>query len=294
MKSMTGYARLEESINGIDYTIEIKSYNNRFLDVAINAPQNFSCYEGEIRALIASYCRRGKIEINIGVQQQNGAGHYGLNGDMLISYIELCDKIQPIIRKAGLKLNKTINLLDFISPGNAAGSACQSPLSKENFAAFKPVFVKALEELNKTREREGDSTKKSILRLLRDIESALNGIKARSDEIEELIKSNIKKRVAELNVSEVNENRMSAEVAFLLMKWTIAEEVSRLETHIALFKEEAENNPAPGKKLDFLSQEMMREINTIGSKTPLAESNCLTVSMKENIENIREQLRNVE
>jgi len=296
MKSMTGFAYLEERVNDTDYTIEIKSYNSRYLEVSVNIPQDFSGCESEVRSLAASCCRRGKIEINIGVKQHDGRMPYTFNADMLSAYIELCGRLRPLLRRAGFKPVRTINILDFMCSEDTAGNTHQtpSPVPAEKFAAMKAILQKALERFNRTREHEGESTKQSIMQFLGNTEAALNIIKSHSTGIEDDIKANIKKRIAELGISGIDDNRMQAEIAFLLMKWTIAEEVSRLESHIALFKDEADNNPAPGKKLDFLAQEMMREVNTIGSKTPKAEVSCLVVSMKENIENIREQLRNIE
>ncbi|MDR0878329.1 MAG: DUF1732 domain-containing protein, partial [Treponema sp.] len=111
---------------------------------------------------------------------------------------------------------------------------------------------------------------------------------------ESSIKENLKSRFAEVLGNQIDENRILAETAILLMKYTISEELSRLASHLGEFRAETERNPSPGKKLDFLCQEINREINTIGSKTPILEVSRAVVDMKDALENVREQLRNVE
>jgi uncharacterized protein (TIGR00255 family) len=126
------------------------------------------------------------------------------------------------------------------------------------------------------------------------LEESAAAIGSYAPEIEASIKENLRARFAELLGDKIDENRVLAETAVLLMKYTISEELSRLKAHLEEFRLETERNASPGKKLDFLSQEINREINTIGSKTPLLAVSRAVIEMKNSLENIREQLRNVE
>ena len=119
-------------------------------------------------------------------------------------------------------------------------------------------------------------------------------IASRSNELENLLKENVKARFEEMLGDRVDENRILAETASLLLKYTISEELSRMDSHMKEFRAEAERNPGPGKKLDFICQELGREINTIGSKAAIVEISRETVNLKDALENIREQLRNIE
>jgi uncharacterized protein (TIGR00255 family) len=126
------------------------------------------------------------------------------------------------------------------------------------------------------------------------LEESVKTVSARAPELEISIKENLHTRFKELLGDKIDDNRILAETAVLLMKYTISEELSRLSAHLTEFRLETERNPSPGKKLDFLCQEINREINTIGSKTPLLEVSMAVIEMKNALENIREQLRNVE
>jgi uncharacterized protein (TIGR00255 family) len=164
---------------------------------------------------------------------------------------------------------------------------------------IEPVLKEALSVFQADRIREGKHTEEDILNSIGNIESALKTVIPHVSDIENSIKENIRSRFKEIigdsvigNV--VDENRILAETAILLMKYTVSEEVSRLSSHLAEFRAETARNERPGKKLDFLCQEINREINTIGSKSAILEVSRSVVEMKESLENIREQLRNVE
>ncbi|MDR3191671.1 MAG: DUF1732 domain-containing protein, partial [Treponema sp.] len=152
----------------------------------------------------------------------------------------------------------------------------------------------ALDRFSAERSREGRHTQEHILSQIGVIEDSLGQVALHAEELEATIQENLRSRFQELLADRIDENRILAETAVLLMKYTISEEISRLRSHLAEFRAEAERSPSPGKKLDFLSQEMNREINTIGSKAPLIEVSRAVVEMKNALENVREELRNVE
>jgi uncharacterized protein (TIGR00255 family) len=156
------------------------------------------------------------------------------------------------------------------------------------------MLGKCFEDFEQARIEEGRATERDILSQLDRIEASLASIKARAGEIESIIKDNLKKRFAELLGSGIDENRVLAETAVLLVKYTVNEEIERAGAHLASFRKIAASDPSPGKKLDFLSQELNREFNTIGSKSVIVDINHEVVAVKDAIECIREQLRNVE
>ncbi|MDR0567919.1 MAG: DUF1732 domain-containing protein [Spirochaetaceae bacterium] len=158
---------------------------------------------------------------------------------------------------------------------------------------IEPVLRSAADQFEAYRVREGKHTEEAIFSHLSVIESAAEVIAENIPVLEGTIKENLKTRFLELQ-KDLDENRVLAETAVLLMKYSIAEEVSRISAHLKEFRAEADRNPSPGKKLDFLCQELNREINTIGSKTPVLEVSRAVVAMKDALENIREQLRNIE
>jgi uncharacterized protein (TIGR00255 family) len=159
---------------------------------------------------------------------------------------------------------------------------------------IEPLLQKAADQFEAERVREGKHTQDDILSNIAYLETAVKNVAAHVPAIETSIRENLKTRFVELLGDRIDENRILAETAVLLMKYTISEELSRLSAHLTEFRSETERNPSPGKKLDFLCQEINREINTIGSKTQVLELSRAVVDMKNALENIREQLRNVE
>ena len=159
---------------------------------------------------------------------------------------------------------------------------------------IEPLLKEAIQGFIAERESEGKHTEEDILANLEKIESSLNNVILFVPVIEKTIKDNIKTRFIEILGSQIDDNRILTETVSLLLKYTISEEISRLHSHLSEFRAEIGKNPKAGKKCDFLSQEINREINTIGSKSAIIEVSGEVVKMKEALENIREQLRNVE
>ena len=153
---------------------------------------------------------------------------------------------------------------------------------------------KALNQFVADREREGNNLCKDILKMADKIEKCVSVFIEWQSKMEEIFKANILKRFEEVLGDNVDEQRAMQETAALLVKYTINEEIVRLKSHISALKKEIEDNPAPGRKLDFICQEMNREINTIGSKNQISEVGAAVITAKDALENIREQIRNIE
>ena len=288
MNSMTGYAYQEIRENKIFVSCEIKSYNSRFLDLQVHLPPWLSVLETDIRKYISSRFGRGKIDVYIRVKNEDESFTLTLNKTLALSYKEAAEDLASSL---GLDEKPGLNLILGLEGVAVTDIERDAELYR---TMLNETAARAADMLETERRREGEHTKSSILSHLDILEAELEKISIEIPEMEDAIKINLKKRFAELLGDSIDENRILTETASQLVKYSVSEEISRLTAHLKEFRKETEENPAPGKKLDFLSQEINREINTIGSKTPVLDVSRSVVDMKNALENIREQLRNVE
>ena len=288
MKSMTGYAYCENSVNDTTVSVEIKGYNSRFLDLSIFLPSWLSGLEPGIRTFLASRFSRGKVDTSIKIKERNEDLSVSVNTVAARSYYKA---VQELARDLGISENPNLALI----LGLEGVLEIETKRDIEKYwPIIEPILVSAVEQFEAERNREGKHTQEDILSHIKVLEESVYIIAERAPELEALIKENLWARFKEVLGDSIDENRILAETAVLLMKYTISEELSRLSSHLKEFRVETERNPIPGKKLDFLCQEINREINTIGSKTPILEVSRAVVNMKSALENVREQLRNVE
>ncbi|MDR2900653.1 MAG: YicC family protein [Treponema sp.] len=285
---MTGYGYKEWQNDSLFLSVEIKGYNSRFLETFVNLPPFLSSIESKIKELTAESCKRGKVEINVRLKELNSDMEVSINLGAAKAYYEAMETLSQT-----LKMNDKPSLKDLL----ALDGVLQIDKKRDNekyWLALEPLVKDALSQFDTEREREGNHTKDDIFFHLDSISKSREVIQSYAPQLEKDIEENLRAKIEEYLSEKIDENRILQETAILLMKYTISEELSRLDAHLKEFREELERNPAPGKKLDFLSQEINREINTIGSKSPVLEVNRCVVSMKDALENIREQLRNVE
>ena len=292
MKSMTCYAYKESSINSstekITVSAEIKGYNSRFLDLSVYLPSWLSSLEPWIREYLSSRFVRGKIEAGIRIREEGAPLAFTVNENVAMAYQKA---ISELAKSLGIKEEPNLALILGLE-GVLENETKRDP--EKYRSLIQPVLVEAADQAESERLREGKHTLEDILSHIKVLEDSVQIISARAPLLEEAIKELLRARFTELLGDRIDENRILAETAVLLMKYTISEELSRLSSHLTEFRLEAGRNPSPGKKLDFLSQEINREVNTIGSKSPDLEVSRAVVEMKNALENIREQLRNVE
>jgi uncharacterized protein (TIGR00255 family) len=285
---MTGYAYREISGEEMTLSVEIKGYNSRFLEIYVNIPPWLSGLEPSVRNYMSSRIGRGKIETTIRLREHRGKLSVSVNTEAALAYekaISLLAQSLGSNEKPGLSLILGME------------GVLETEKSRDDDRYWKqiePVLKNASEVFEAERVREGQHTEADILSHLGSIESSVKTVASCAPALEISIKENLKKRFTELLGNQIDESRILAETAVLLMKYTISEEISRLSSHLSEFRAETKRNPSPGKKLDFLCQEINREINTIGAKTTVLEVSREVVKMKDALENIREQLRNVE
>ncbi len=288
MHSMTGYAYREIDDEEYSIALEIKSYNNRYLDVFVYLPSGYSPLENDIRQRVSQEVRRGKVEVSVRVKRQGGERQFAIDSEFA----------GEVYRELTTLSHKVLKTFEAVTLSNVL--AVEGVFLSESTADIEglkksllPGFEACLKEFIASRKKEGEATARDILKQLGIIESALVAIGGQIPAIEKHFVQNLQQRFEEL-VGIVDRERVLAETAVLLAKTSINEELARLEAHVSDFRHELAHNPAPGKKLDFLCQELNREINTIGSKSPDIEVSRTVIAMKDALENIREQLRNVE
>jgi uncharacterized protein (TIGR00255 family) len=288
MTSMTGFAYKEWANEDISISVEIKGYNNRFLEIYVNTPPWLPQLEQRVRDIINNVCGRGKVEVAIRVRETNTPMTVNVNVNAAEAYTRAINSL-----KSNLGLDENLNLSTLINMEGVLNIE-KNRDDERYWALIEPVLIEAGAVFQAERIREGKHTEEDILNSISRIESTLQTVAAHLPALESSIKENIKARFREVSGGEIDENRILAETAILLMKYTVSEEISRLSSHLAEFRAETAKNDRPGKKLDFLCQEINREINTIGSKSVILEVSRAVVEMKEALENVREQLRNVE
>jgi uncharacterized protein (TIGR00255 family) len=285
---MTGYAYREKTGQDLSVSVEIRGCNSRFLEIYVNFPPWLSTLEVRIREKAASFCGRGKVEIFIRIREHNTHINISVNTKAAKAYLNAINGLAE-----ELAINERCGLASLLEMEGVLEIE-KNRDDERYWQEIEPLLQEALQAFASERAREGKHTEEDILANLQKIESSVRTVASFAPVIEQAVKDNIKTRFTELLGNQIDENRILAETASLLIKLTISEEISRLTSHLGEFRAEAGRNPRPGKKLDFLSQEINREINTIGSKSAVIEVSTEVVTMKESLENIREQLRNVE
>jgi len=287
---MTGFAWAERSQNGIAVSVEIKGLNSRYLEAQIFCPPWLSRHDAKIRRIVCEGCSRGKIEAQIRARDAGSPFALSVNEAAAAAYLKAIESIG-----LALGIEGSARALDLAKmPGVIQGEKAE-PDADAFWAALEPTLHEAKKAFDREREREGAHTELDVLAQISRIEEALGVARGQAPALEAAVAESIRARFAELSLGvAIDESRVLAEVASYLVRHTVSEEISRLEAHLGEFRAETARNKRPGKKLDFLCQEILREINTIGSKSAVAEVSRAVVDMKEALENAREQLRNVE
>ncbi len=294
IRSMTAFGRAVETVGGKKYTLEIKSVNSRFLDCTVKYPRQYGFIEEKIKSHIASRgVSRGKIDCYLGVEvvEQQGVT-INLDSALAASYI---DALRRLADEHGLHNDITVSRVAAFRDIFTVTQPDED-LDAE-WDAVRGVLDCALDEFIAMREREG-------ARLAEDAETKLTEIETAAAEIKVISEANIQaypeklteriKALLENGGVEINEQRILTEAAIFADKASIDEEIVRLGSHIAAFRDIIAGGDAVGRKLDFLVQEINRETNTIGSKSQDTKIAYLVVDVKSTIEKIREQIQNLE
>ncbi len=287
MESMTGYAFIENSTEQFSYSIEIKSLNSKYFEIYTDLPRLLQKDENEIKALVKKLISRGKVVVSIDIFNWIKERSVSINSDLIKQYYNKLKSIENDLKIDDFFTGDVLFSLDNVV--RKERTVLSEKSRNDIFQSLNTSITKVL----KMRQMEGNATKKDIQKLLSVITSCLNKIKpltkGSSKELYKKLKNNIES-IVDSNVSDV---RLLTEVAVLTDKLDTNEEVVRLSDHLKKAKSMMSEKGQIGKRLDFLAQEMFREINTISSKANNSEISHLAVEMKNHIDKIREQSRNI-
>jgi len=285
--SMTGFARREASGEWGSLVCELRSVNHRFLEAGFRLPDELRSAEGELRARLALKVRRGKVDCTMSYRRPAGAGG-ALDVDAL-ALERLLAAAQSVARS--LPVPASINALDVLRwPGVLREeSAGGEPLQ----AAAAALFAATLEDLSAARAREGARLRELLEQRCTALETLVAAVRARLPQVQARARERLAERLAELTAA-VDHERLEQELALLLQRLDVDEELERLTGHIAEVRRVIGGSEPAGRRLDFLMQELNREANTLSSKSQDLESTRCAVDMKVVIEQMREQVQNAE
>lgn len=289
---MTGYGRQIVERDSYRIVVEMRSVNNRFLDISLKMPRSLLHLEDKIRRIIKNYFSRGKFEIYISITGQgNITKKLHVDWELLGQYIEQIEEIKKRHQVKGevavddlLKLEEIFNVDE----------------EEKQDEALKDLLFQAVEnsceELQEMRQTEGTYLKNDLLLRLNKMEELTESLQAMRSKVVQSYRERIRNRINEhlAQYAQIEDGRIIQEVAVLAEKGDITEELTRLSSHISQMRKVIDKAGSVGRKLDFICQEMHREANTIGSKSTAAEINEIDVLLKTEIEKIKEQVQNIE
>ncbi|MGI5074857.1 YicC family protein [Treponema vincentii] len=288
MKSMTSYAYLDGTVNGTDISCELKSYNSRYLDLNINIPSTMTQLEPFLRKYFSKQIIRGKVDFYLRLKKVHSEQPILPNIPLAQAYYK---SIADIARALGMESQITLDLILRQEGVLQIDKDFDEELWQK---ALVPILDELIGKFNSCRIEEGKALYADIRKMLSVLSDSVTEIERHAAKMEELFSAMLKKKFSELMEHEPDHQRVMQEVAVLLVKYTINEEIIRAKAHIAALEKEITLNETPGRRIDFLCQEINREINTIGSKNQLTEIGQAVISAKDALENIREQAHNIE
>jgi uncharacterized protein (TIGR00255 family) len=290
--SMTGFGRGEAADNGLNATVEVKSLNSRYLDITTRLPQRLQHKELELKELAQKSVNRGKLNINVYLSEQDSDElHIQVDEVKVKAYAKLLRKVQE-----AADIKEPINIKNITSFGDVfvTQEEDEETINKK-WNLVKDAAEKAIENLMVMRNQEGGQLKNDLESRIKSIDGMLEEIlvitEGRSNEIRKKLMDRISQLMEDENI---DEERLEQEVVIIADKMDITEEIVRLRAHLKFFIEAIEQPEPAGRRLNFLTQEINRELNTIGSKANDSDIAHHVVKAKEMLEQIREQVQNVE
>ena len=292
MKSMTGYGRA--AVAGADFSVsvDLKTVNNRFLDIHLKLSTELSSLEPNVKRRISSRLSRGRVDATINFERTSAVA-YELNKPLIAGYLEALRQIQQTFNVPG---EFDINTLARL-PG--ALQTARDSLSDEMVNGVEQALDDAISELERMREQEGQALHREMTDRITKIEGLVPTIEAAASGLVEAYRARLQRRIGELinregQVAEIDPARLAQEVAYLADRSDVSEEMVRLRSHLAQFREALDSTSETGKMLDFLLQELNREANTTLSKSTDLGIKEAALAIKAEVEKLREQVQNVE
>ena len=289
IRSMTGFGQAESRTPSGAFRMEIRAVNNRYLDIQMRQPRSFANLEAKIKKAITDVISRGSISVFISWDRENTESKLTWDRQAVDNYIRIFREIKKNYKLAGdVTISDLLHFSDFMK------SEASLYEEKTLWKHFRPVCAEAIHDFQKSREAEGEHIIRDLKKMLDETCDLLSRVEARAPaRIKEYAKE-LSGRIEKLIANPPDEQRLAMEIAIMADKMDISEECTRLRAHQnALMKDFSSDEPV-GKRVNFLLQEMNREANTIGSKANDAEISHLSITLKEIIEKMREQIQNIE
>jgi len=293
MKSMTGFGRGTVAGEGFKAAVEIKTVNNRYLDIHLRLGPELSSLEMNLRKLISSRLSRGRVDLNISFER-SATTTYEINRPLVAGYINVLREIQQEFNLAGDVDIASVTRL----PG--ALTTARDGLDEESVAGIERAVGEALDDLERMRESEGASLAGEMRGRVAKIEAEVPVIESAAEGLADAYRQRLQKRIGELvnrgggPAVELDAGRLAQEVAYLADRSDISEELVRLRSHLEQFRATIDSPGEVGKRLDFLLQELNREANTVLSKSTEVSIKDAGLAIKAEVEKLREQVQNVE
>ena len=291
IKSMTGFGRAETVTAQRKITVELKSVNHRYLDLNIKMPRKFNVFEGQVRNLMKTYMQRGKIDVFISYEDYTASSvALKYNRELASEYLSYLKQMEEEfhlendIRVTTLSRYPEVLTMEDVSIDEETLWECLEVTLKE-----------ACQRFVEARTREGQHLKEDLLQKLEDLDRKVSQVEERSPEVVQAYREKLEQKVHELlGDSQIDDNRIAAEVVLFSDKICNDEETVRLHSHIQGMKNILKEQDGVGRKMDFMAQEMNREANTILSKSNDLQVSNIAIDLKTEIEKIREQIQNIE
>ena len=290
IQSMTGYGKAEVSIDGTPTTFEVRSVNGRYLELSIRTPREWADREGDIREIVKQQVARGSV--NVFVRRESGDAEAAITIDhpLAKAYVEALHEL-----KDTYKLDGSVSVDHLANYAAIFQGERESADDDAVTEAIKQGMQGALDALNAMRAREGDEMKADMVSRLTAIDEHLGTVETLSTDRIPEERKRLREKVTQLMEDEaIDEQRLQLEITLLADRLDISEEIVRLRSHMKHFRSDLDEGGVVGRKLNFQLQEMNREVNTMGSKANDATIGRHVVSMKEELERMREQVQNIE
>ena len=292
IKSMTAFAQGSNTHDNVTAEVTIRSYNSRYLDIVFHSPEFCQEFEDRIKKIIVKDHNRGRIEIKLLIQDdQTDQNLFEVDNKLAESYYKALENI-----KKDFNLLSEISIDNILTAKNIIIPAAQNQDSNKLWHAVKPCIKTCSMNLHAMRVQEGENLYKDLSARVDYIEEKLKFVKKEAKKIPQIYKQKFIERISNLTskVREIDPVRIAQEAAILADKSDVSEEIVRLYSHIALFRDCLDADTSQGRKLNFLIQEFNREFNTIGSKAGSIALSHIVVDLKSQLEKIREQIQNIE
>lgn len=285
LMSMTGFGKTTGTFSGKKVSVEIRSLNSKSLDLNVRVAGIYRELEGEIRKIVQELLDRGKIDVNINIDSTGDSKNYTINKDLAKAYYDDLRSVNSLIEE------KTDDYLSLILRMPDIFINEKEELTDEEREWVVGLVVDACHHLNSFRRQEGEALEKEFFDRITEIRNLLLEVPKYENERIENVRERMRKGLEELENIKYDDNRLEQELIFYIEKFDVSEEKMRLANHLDYFLNTMVL-PHSGKKLGFISQEIGREINTLGSKSNHAEMQKLVVDMKDSLEKIKEQVLN--